>query len=46
MSYENAISRIYIGYHFRYAVEVGERQGKEMGEYIFNNNLRELKKIL
>jgi len=45
MSYETAISRIYIGYHFRHAVEVGERQGKELGEYIFENNLRELKKI-
>lgn len=45
MSHENAISRIYIGYHFRYAVEVGERQGKELGEYVFKNNLRELKKI-
>lgn len=46
MSYENAISRIYIGYHFRHAVEVGERQGKELGRYVFDNNLRELKKIL
>lgn len=45
MSYENAVSRIYIGFHFRYAVEVGERQGWEMGEYIFQNNLRELKKL-
>lgn len=45
MSYENAVSRIYIGYHFRQAVEVGERQGKELGEYVFQNNLRELKKI-
>ena len=46
MSYETAISRIYIGYHFRHAVEVGERQGKELGKYVFENNLRELKKIL
>lgn len=46
MSYENAISRIYIGYHFRQAVEVGERQGMDLGEYVYNNNLRELKKIL
>ena len=46
MSYENSISRIYIGYHFRHAVEVGERQGKELGTYIFNNNLRELKRVL
>ena len=46
MSYENAISRIYIGFHFRHAVEVGEKQGKELGEYIFKNNLQELKKVL
>src|SRR5690606_12516303 len=45
MSYENAISRIYIGYHFRNAVEVGERQGMALGEYVFENNLRELKKL-
>lgn len=45
MSFETAISRIYIGYHFRHAIEVGERQGKELGEYVFENNLRELKKI-
>lgn len=45
MSYENAISRIYIGYHFRHAIEVGERQGKELGIYVYENNLRELKKI-
>ena len=46
MGNENAISRIYIGYHFRKAVEVGERQGRELGEYVFENNLRELKKVL
>lgn len=31
---------------FRHAVEVGERQGSKLGEYIFNNNLREFKKAL
>lgn len=46
MAYENAVSRIYIGYHFRHAIEVGERQGWELGEYVFDNNLRELKKEL
>ncbi|MUP44680.1 phosphatase PAP2 family protein [Gramella sp. BOM4] len=45
MSYETAVSRIYIGYHFRHAVEVGERQGKELGQYVFENNLREIKKV-
>jgi hypothetical protein len=46
MAYDNAISRIYIGYHFRHAVEVGLRQGRELGNYVFENNLRELKKPL
>lgn len=45
MSADNAISRIYIGYHFRRAVVVGERQGKELGNYVYENNLRELKKL-
>lgn len=42
---ENAVSRIYIGYRFRHSVEVGKRQGYELGEYVFENNLRELKKV-
>jgi len=46
MSHENALSRIYIGYHFRQAIEVGERQGKELGKYVFENNLKELHKTL
>ena len=46
VSRENAESRIYIGYHFRRAVEVGEKQGRELGEYVFMNNLRERKKLL
>ncbi|MBX0331860.1 vanadium-dependent haloperoxidase [Pontibacter sp. HSC-14F20] len=46
IAYENAVSRIYIGYHFRYAVEVGLRQGTELGYYVYENNLRELKKVL
>lgn len=45
MAYEIAVSRIYIGYHFRHSVEVGKRQGEELGEYVFKNNLRELKKV-
>jgi hypothetical protein len=43
VSRENAESRIYIGYHFRHAVEVGERQGKLLGAYVFNHNLKEIK---
>ncbi|WP_018478206.1 vanadium-dependent haloperoxidase [Pontibacter roseus] len=46
MAFENAVSRIYIGYHFRNAVEVGNRQGRELGNYVYGNNLRELKKVL
>ncbi|MFC4721746.1 vanadium-dependent haloperoxidase [Geojedonia litorea] len=42
---ENAESRIYIGYHFRHAITVGERQGKQLGKYVFENNLRDLKKM-
>ncbi|PTX41481.1 PAP2 superfamily protein [Christiangramia gaetbulicola] len=45
MSRDNALSRIYIGYHFRNAIVVGERQGKELGQYVFENNLREIKKL-
>lgn len=43
MARESALSRIYIGYHFRQAVEVGERQGKKLGRYVYENNLTELK---
>ncbi len=45
ISRENALSRIYIGYHFRKAVDVGESQGRELGDYVLKNNLRERKKI-
>ncbi len=44
MGRENAISRIYIGYHFRKAVIEGEKMGHELGRYVFENSLRELKK--
>ena len=37
---DNSLSRIYVGYHFRKAVEAGEKQGIEVGEYIFNNAFR------
>jgi hypothetical protein len=41
-SSELAVSRIYIGYHFRNDIEQGEKKGKELGKYVFENNLREL----
>lgn len=42
MAYESSVSRIYIGYHFRQDVEVGQRQGKKLGKYVYENNLREM----
>jgi len=37
---ENALSRIYIGFHFRHAVEVGLAQGRQVGEYVAEHALR------
>jgi len=42
-SAEQAVSRIYMGHHFRHSVVVGEKHGMELGHYVFANNLRELK---
>jgi hypothetical protein len=39
---ENALSRIYIGYHFRHATKVGVAQGRAVGEYIAEHALRPL----
>ena len=39
---ENALSRIYVGYHFRNAVNKGVAQGYLVGEYVFNHALQEL----
>ena len=41
---ENALSRIYIGYHFRKAVEEGEKMGRQLGAYVFDNSLQEQRK--
>jgi hypothetical protein len=41
---ENALSRIYIGYHFRLATEAGIDQGDKVGDFIAKNALRPLKK--
>ena len=40
---ENSLSRIYIGYHFRKAVDVGEEKGYEIGNYVFGNALKPVK---
>lgn len=37
---ENDLSRVYIGYHFRFATEVGESQGRNVGSYVASNALR------
>jgi len=31
---ENAASRVYIGYHFRYATEAGMTQGRQVGRFV------------
>ena len=40
---ECATSRIYIGYHFRSDIVEGEKMGRELGKYVFENNLGILK---
>ena len=40
---ENANSRVYIGYHFRYATEVGLMQGHSIGAYVVDHALRPLR---
>ncbi len=40
---EVAVSRIYIGYHFRNAVEQGALEGRRLGRYVYENNLREIR---
>ncbi len=39
---ENALSRIYVGYHFRLAVDKGEEQGAKVGNYVYNHALQPL----
>ncbi|QYA26133.1 vanadium-dependent haloperoxidase [Gramella sp. MT6] len=45
ISHETGLSRIFLGHHFRHSVDAGESNGIELGNYIFENNLRELKKL-
>lgn len=37
---ENAISRVYVGFHFRHATETGLAQGRAVGEYVAHHALR------
>ena len=46
MASEKSIFGVYAGYDFRQGAEVGERHGRELGKYIIENNLREIKKLL
>ena len=39
--HDNSLSRIYIGFHFRHAVEVGEAAGYQLGDYVFEHGLPE-----
>lgn len=41
---ENALSRIYVGFHFRHAVEIGLSQGRQVGNYVVHNALMPLGK--
>mgnify|MGYP003694173369 CR=1 FL=1 len=36
---ENALSCIYVGYHFRNACRKGVEQGNKVGKYVFENYL-------
>jgi hypothetical protein len=39
---ENAVSRVYIGYHFRHATVIGLEQGRAVGAYVAAHALRPL----
>jgi hypothetical protein len=39
---ENAVSRVYVGFHFRHATEVGLTLGRHVGAYVVHNGLRPL----
>jgi hypothetical protein len=38
-AHDNALSRIYVGFHFRNAVNKGEEQGYKVGDYVFKHVL-------
>ena len=42
MAYEKGIYGLFIGYDFRYGIEVGESHGRELGIYLFENSLTKL----
>lgn len=42
IAHEKGVYGIFIGYDFRQGVEVGEKNGRELGAYLFENALREI----
>ena len=38
---DNCMSRVYVGYHFRKGVMEGEKQGVNLGHYVFENSFKE-----
>jgi len=38
---DNSLSRIYVGFHFRYAVLKGETMGRQVASYVFANSFKE-----
>ena len=40
---ENADSRVYIGYHFRFATTAGMRLGRQIGNFAYRHNLEPLR---
>jgi len=40
-SRENALARIFAGHYFRNACIKGEKQGQDIGQYVFNHSFRE-----
>jgi PAP2 superfamily. len=40
---ENADSRVFVGYHFRHATEVGLSIGKQIGSYVAQNALQPIR---
>jgi hypothetical protein len=40
---ENSVSRIYVGFHFRWAAEQGQRHGEAIGRYVSNQMMGQLR---
>lgn len=38
---DNSLSRIYVGFHFRYAALKGEAMGQDIAKYVFANSFKE-----